>query len=426
MIHTRIALLVLLALLFEYRRRQRRTRRYWVRPFLQGNLTAATPSLFHDLVDDPELYYRYFRMTRDMFERLLDMVSSRITRQDTNYRRAIPAKTRLMVTLRYLAGGWSMSDCHVTLRLGKSTVSKIIRECCRAITEALVEHNFLKSPSTPEEWLAIAKQFEDTWNMPHCLGAIDGKHVLIQCPPGAGSANFSYKGHHSRQLMAICDANYKFLMVDFGQEGSMHDSTVFAQSQMGIGFLSSQHNIPEETTLPFSAIEMPYFLVGDEAFQLESWMMRPYGRGGNRELTEEMRVFNYRLSRARRTIENAFGILVQRWRILRSPIQASPETVEAIVPALICLHNMLMQKSSATSCPPGFADSVDASGNVQDGTWRTDDRPGASSLQPLDPNKTKNRATTVLEQREDLCMYLNNEAGGVPWQLDRVRRITAN
>ena len=83
---------------------------------------------------------------------------------------------------------------------------------------------------------------------------------------------------------------------------------------------------------------MPYYLVGDDIFGMQMWLQRPYP--GN-ELSEEKRIFNYRLSRARRVIENAFGIMVARWRIFSHPIQASVEIAEAITKAAICLHNFL-------------------------------------------------------------------------------------
>ena len=65
--------------------------------------------------------------------------------------------------------------------LGRATVSKIISDCCEAIYQVLSK-KYLRSPKSPEEWKTIAQQFEDTWNIPHVIGAIDGKHVPIKCP----------------------------------------------------------------------------------------------------------------------------------------------------------------------------------------------------------------------------------------------------
>lgn len=86
--------------------------------------------------------------------------------------------------------------------------------------------------------------------------------------------------------------------------------------------------IPGPKVLPQSTKELPCTFVGDEAFPLRCYMMRPYpGRG----LTTTRRIFNYRLSRARRIIENAFGVMSKRFRIFRRPIVAQPPHVEQIV-----------------------------------------------------------------------------------------------
>ena len=72
-------------------------------------------------------------------------------------------------------------------------------------------------------------------------------------------------------------------------------------------------NIPESEKIPGDELELPYFLVGDEIFPLQTWLMRPFS--GKALINETRKIFNYRLSRARRMIENTFGILVARWRI---------------------------------------------------------------------------------------------------------------
>jgi hypothetical protein len=111
-----------------------------------------------------------------------------------------------------------------------------------------------------------------------------------------------------------------------------------------------------------------YFLVGDEAFALKQWMLRPYS---GRDLPEDLRIFNYRLSRTRRVIENVFGILAARWQVFHRPIQASVETTEYMVKAAVCLHNYLRQTNNACYCPAGFVDSQDNTGQIQPGEWRS-------------------------------------------------------
>jgi hypothetical protein len=84
-------------------------------------------------------------------------------------------------------------------------------------------------------------------------------------------------------------------------------------------------------------------------------------------LDQSHSVFNYRLSRARRIIENSFGILVARWRIFKRPIIAKPKNVILFTKAAIALHNYLRTQESAVYRPPGFTDGEDGAGNVLEG-----------------------------------------------------------
>ena len=93
-------------------------------------------------------------------------------------------------------------------------------------------------------------------------------------------------------------------------------------------------------------------------------------------------VFNYRLSRARRIIENSFGILASRWCLFRRPIIADPNRAVVYSQAAIALHNYLRTTESTVYCPAGFIDGEDGAGNAISGRWRADEEQ-CRGIQPL-------------------------------------------
>ena len=195
-------------------------------------------------------------------------------------------------------------------------------------------------PQTTADWEVIAGDFEEKWNFPHCLGAIDGKHVVRRAPGNTGSLYFNYKGTFSVVLMALVDANLKFIAIDVGSYGRNSDGGIFSNSNLGKSILTSTINFPEDSPLPKAPHlgPMPYVVVGDEAFPLRANIMRPYPEKG---CARDQHIFNYRLSRARRIVENAFGILAARWRVLHTKIGVRPALVNDIVKASCVLHNYL-------------------------------------------------------------------------------------
>jgi hypothetical protein len=116
----------------------------------------------------------------------------------------------------------------------------------------------------------------------------------------------NYKHYFSIGLMAIADASYRFIYVDVGSFGKDSDSTIFENSslwkQVELGLL----RFPPPKQLPGSNEAVTFAFVGDEAFALSTHLLRPYS---STHLPVEKRVFNYRLSRARRHVECFFGIL---------------------------------------------------------------------------------------------------------------------
>lgn len=99
--------------------------------------------------------------------------------------------------------------------------------------------------------------------------------------------------------------------------------------------------MPKVRSISENGPELPYVIVG-EAFALTLYMLRPYPRMGNLNL--QKKVFNYRLSRARRIVECAFGILTAKWRIFRRSLATNVDHAISIIKAAVCLHNFLMIK----------------------------------------------------------------------------------
>ena len=104
--------------------------------------------------------------------------------------------------------------------------------------------------------------------------------------------------------------------------------------------------------------------MGDEIFPLKPWLLRPYP-GRLLQLLEM--ICNYRHSRARRVVENAFGILRARWRVYSHPIKASVQNTERHLMAFLCLHNYLCQTENSLYTPQGVVDIELADGKIKEG-----------------------------------------------------------
>ena len=176
------------------------------------------------------------------------------------------------------------------------------------------------------------------------MGVIDGKHVVIQNPAKRGSMYYNYKGSFSLNLMALMGHEYRFTFVEIGDYGSNSDSSVFKFTPFFQAFMEHRLGIHHQKQLPNWNPDqlMPHYIVRDEAFPLQLDLMRPFPRGpGGTRMPRDQRIFNYRLSRARRIVENVFGILAQRFRFLNRRIGLAPQNVDKVVKAACVLHNCL-------------------------------------------------------------------------------------
>lgn len=283
----------------------------------------------------------------------------------------------------------------MSYRIGHTTIGKILKKVCSAIWECLLPESF---PQLNEQrWRDIAEGFQKYCQFPNCLGAIDGKHVRIKKPKMSGSLFYNYKNYFSIVLLAIADANYKFIYIDVGDFGKESDSTIFKKSTIYKKLENNTLNIPSAQPLPgTSGPNMAYTFIGDEAFSLSPDVMRPFS---GKVLTEKKRIFNYRLSRARRNVESAFGLLSSKWKIFQKSINVNLDLAVLLIKTCCSLHNFVRERD-------GFSiqDVMSVEGFIE----VRQDTPRAT------------RTSQSIQARNRLADYFVSDVGSVPWQMNSI------
>lgn len=214
--------------------------------------------------------------------------------------------------------------------------------------------------------------------------------------------------------MGIVDATYRFTYLDVGAIGRTSDGGVFNQTSFFKSLTKGDLHLPAAEPLPGRDKPIPYLLVGDDAFALSNNLMKPYSK---KSLTGLERIFNYRLSRGRRIIENAFGILAHRFGVFGRPIRLGPGKTRQITIACCALHNFLITRNSNVYSTATLVDSYDDEGNVVNGDWRqavnTD-----NNFHPLEIRRTfdSNQGIAI---REELTQYFVHE-GELDFQYGRI------
>lgn len=252
--------------------------------------------------------------------------------------------------------------------------------------------------------MKTAKEFEQKWNFLHCLGKLDGKQVNIRKPPNSGSFYFNYKNTFSIVLMAVVNAD--FMMVDVGMNGRISDGGVISYTKFGNTLKDKILNIPEPYLLTNTSYKLLYSFVADDAFAMSKNLLQPCSQTN---LTKEQRIFNYRLSWARRIVENAYGILNLRFGVFQRAIQVAPDKTKKIVLACCFLHNYL-RMSTSNICQGSMDMEYQEERRIIEGSWRTQ-----VSLFNLQHGNNRNSTELAKNVRNNYCQYFNNE-GKIPWQ----------
>lgn len=159
-------------------------------------------------------------------------------------------------------------------------------------------------------------------------------------------------------------------------------------------------DVPPPKKLPETDVKLPYVVLGDEAFPLLENLMKPYPR--IQSLNDRTKaIFNYRLSRARRIVENSFGILTNRFRVFSTPIHLNTATIEDVITSACIIHNLIIDEKEFEHFPdnddPIILESIENYREV---------------------DNDLNEGQAVRDQFKD---YFNSTLGSVPWQNETIR-----
>ena len=400
-------------LMDEQRRRDEEARRaragrIWVRPWLLRRPQFGWyEHLMQELVrEDPRGFARMMRMEPAMFHAIAERLRPIITKRNTAWREALHPELKLSIALRHFCSGDSYLSLSHGFRVADNTVCVVVIEVAKAIIEVYMEE-LVQCPSTPEGWREKAREWQLLWQVYFSISALDGKHCGLKKPPKSGSAFHNYKGFFSIILLAMVDARYRFMWMDVGANGMQSDAQVFNASELKERLENGTLGLPPPETLPGQEGEEPihYHILGDDAFALQPYLMKPYSK---RNMTREERLFNYRLSRGRRVVENAFGILANRFPVLLRTMPQLPDTAELIVQACVCLHNLM--RTEYPTLQERNMDVEDDHHNIRQGVWRR----GAQMVDG-EPARHGFEGLAAKRQRDRLRDFVNGP-GAVAWQ----------
>jgi DDE superfamily endonuclease len=283
-------------------------------------------------------YKDLFRVSKHTFDWLHACIGDmpEMKKQTTRMRDPVPAHKRLAITLNWLAKGAYMGCLEDTWGIAKSTIQGIIHETVHALYKALRD-GCVVFPEGPELF-QVMTDFRALGGLPQCAGSIDGCFIPIKRPTGPwGHKYWCYKGMYAILLLAVVDARGIFTFTDIGRAGSIGDAGCFHASDLK-PMLESGRWFPPTHAKVVAGERMRPYLVADAAFPLMPYMLKHYP-GIPAPGTKE-HAYNVAHKRTRRIVENAFGRMKARFRVLPLAKMHDPIFMTLVISVCVGLHNV--------------------------------------------------------------------------------------
>lgn len=272
-----------------------------------------------------------FRMKRDTFCKLVEILREEMSPSLVFVREPVPVEKRIAVAVYKLASCAEYRTVGNLFGIHKSSVKKFLYMFCDAVKEKMFPQ-MIKMPNT-EEAFVLAARNQNLTNLPMAIGFIDGSHIPI-LPPEIGRKDFiNRKQYASIVLQAVVDFDVKFRNISCMIPGSAHDATVFKASSL---WKHSSKFMPGGTQL-IDDVDVPFYLIGDPAYPLLPWLIKPYLTTATLSAAQES--CNVYMASARTVVELAFGRLKGRWRILLKRMDMDYNYVPIVIAVCCTLHN---------------------------------------------------------------------------------------
>ncbi|KAL2613916.1 hypothetical protein R1flu_025608 [Riccia fluitans] len=277
---------------------------------------------------------------RDLFLWMVSILSPRLERQNTHWRKPIPVDVKLAACLHRLVSGSSYLLCSDHFGIGASTLQEAMPDVVEAILDDLGPL-FLTWPDAVEVQ-RVSETFQRLCSLPNVAGAIDGSHIKIRNPERRHARDyFNRKRDISFVLQGICDHDSAFLDISCGASGSVHDSrclhlsSIFRRVEAG--------EVMVDPILPINdGLQLHPHLLGDQGYAMHPWLMVPFSLTGMSPPAQHL--YNRRHVQGRLSIERAFELLKARFRILENGITFSVGWAGKLVHATCILHNVINKK----------------------------------------------------------------------------------
>ena len=212
-----------------------------------------------------------FHVNKATFRYLCNELRGRLQRRNL-VREVIPVEKRVAITLWRLGTDQEYRSVAHLFGVGTSSVCNIVHEVCKAIVDCLLD-KYIALPRG-ERAMEVVRGFEEVWEFPQCFGAIDGSHIPILAPNKSATDYYNRKRCHSIVLQTLVNHEYLFMNTYVGWPGSVHDARVLSNSK--VFAMGEAGALAPNSVKLISGVHIPIVILGDPAYPLLSWLMKPY------------------------------------------------------------------------------------------------------------------------------------------------------